>query len=414
VLRTRVAVIGAGQAGLAVSHLLTAANVEHVVLERKRVAERWLSQRWDSMRLLTPNWMTRLPGFAYDGADPDGFMRAGEVAAYLGRYAAVSKAPVVTGADLRALDRHRDGYRIATTAGAWIADAAVIATGFADRPAVPHSARNLDPRITQITPDIYRNPGDVPSGAVLVVGASATGVQLADELARSGRDVVLAVGRHTRMPRRYLDRDIMWWLDSMGVLDQRLVAPPGRRRSDPSLQLIGHPDRRDVDLSALAGRGVRLTGRFLGVSDSRVLLADDLELSAAAAQHKLSRQQRRIDSRATTLGLPVPPGSVALPEFSPRSVVPLTLDLVAAGFRTVVWATGYRRDYRWLHLPVLDETGEIIHNAGLTPAPGLAVIGLRRQTRRNSTFIDGVRHDAALVVHHLLRSTLRENTSRAS
>src|SRR6478735_5833897 len=221
-LHTEVVIIGAGQAGLAVSKGLTDAGVEHVVLERGRTAERWRSQRWDTLRLLTPNWMSRLPGWSYRGNDPAGFMPAGEVADYLGAYADSFDAPVVHDAAVRSVRLRAGRYQVVSDAGCFSSASVVIATGYCDLPAVPEIAASVHPSIRQLTPDRYHSTYDVPDGRVLIVGASATGVQLADELAGAGRDVVVAVGRHTRMPRRYRGFDIMWWLDAMGVLDRQL------------------------------------------------------------------------------------------------------------------------------------------------------------------------------------------------
>ena len=428
---TRVVIIGAGQAGLAVSHLLTAASVDHQVLERGRTAERWRSQRWDSLRLLTPNWMSRLPGWSYRGPDPDGFMPADEVAGYLTGYASSFDAPVREGPAVlsvrwqggrhggrhsgrhggRSSGPHGGRFLVDTDAGSWVADAVVIATGFCDEPAVPAVAAGLDPSIHQVTPDRYRNPSELPAGGVLVVGASATGAQLADELAADGREVLMAVGRHTRLPRRYRGRDIMWWLDSMGVLDRPVDHERIHRNPEPSLQIVGSgPDARprDVDLPSLQARGIRLRGRLVGLDGTHVEFADDLAATAAAADAKLATLLRRIDVHVTATGPEFevfPPGRVR--PLVPDSVAaPTRLDLRAAGVRSVLWATGCRRRYPWLHVPVLDAAGEIRHTAGLTAAPGLAVVGQRWQTRRSSTFLDGVRHDAAHVVDHLMTTVL--------
>jgi putative flavoprotein involved in K+ transport len=413
---TRAVIIGAGQAGLAVSRLLTAAAVDHVVLERGRVAERWHSQRWDSMRLLTPNWMTRLPGWSYRGSNPSGFMSAAQVAGFLGGYARSFDAPVLTEAAVRSVRHLASSYLVETDVGARTADAVVIATGFSDLHAVPAAAQALDPGIIQVTPDSYRNPAALPPGGVLVVGASATGSQLADELARAGRDVVLSVGRHTRLPRTYRGMDIMWWLDSMGLLDRprSTKRPP---RPENSLQLVGSADGREVDLPALAGRGVRLTGRFVDADGAVVRFADDLEPTVATAEQTMARFLERIDEHAVAAGLDTEiDRAAALPRLDLASGMHRTtrLDLNAAGIGSLVWATGYRRRYPWLHVPVLDARGEIIHTAGHTAAPGLSVIGQQWQTRRSSTLLDGVRHDAAIVAAQVINGRMPETLRRAS
>jgi putative flavoprotein involved in K+ transport len=411
---TRVVIIGAGQAGLAVSKQLTDVGVDHVVLERGRTAERWTSQRWDSLRLLTPNWMSRLPGWSYRGTDPSGFMPAVEVAEYLTAYADSFGAPIIHGAEVRSVRRRGAGYQVVSDAGIWSAAAVVIATGYSDQPAVPELAGTLHPSIRQITPDLYRNPGDVPVGRVLVVGASATGAQLADELATAGRDVVLAVGRHTRVPRRYRGMDIMWWLDSMGMLDRPLTTAQLARRPEPSLQIVGSTNGREIDLPSLAERGIRLAGRVTGAGGRELTFADDLATTAAAADSKLDRLLGRIDHFAATTGLENdidPPDRPRQIAGGPDARQPLEkVDAI----RAVIWATGYRRAYPWLRVPVLNAAGEIQQSAGRTPAPGLLVIGMRSQTRRSSTFLDGVRHDAALVVDHLINGALAGSARRAS
>ena len=382
--RTGVVVVGAGQAGLAVSHLLAGRGIDHVVLERGRAAQAWAAHRWESLRLLTPNWMSRLPGRTYDGADPDGFMSAGEVAGYLTDYA--RPLPVVQGAQVLSVRRRDRGYRVESTAGSWVAPVVVVATGACQQPNVPRIAGGLHPSVRQLTPDRYRNPDSVPDGEVLVVGAGATGVQLADELAAAGRDVVLAVGRHSRMPRRYRDRDIMWWLDALGTLHRPL--DQSRRRPAPSLQLRAD---RPLDLDALAGRGVRLAGRLDAVDGRFATFVDDLTATAAEADARQQRLLTRIDSFAAATGVDAP--AEPHPRPTPTTAAPGRLAV-----RTLIWATGYRRNYPWLHVPVLDRTGEITQVDGATPAPGLFVVGLPNQTRRSSTFLDGVRFDAELVV----------------
>lgn len=411
--RTTVVIIGAGQAGLAVSNLLTAVSVDHVILERGRTAESWRSRRWDALRLLTPNWMTRLPGWTYRGNDPEGFMSASAVADYLARYAESFDAPVVTGADVLSV-RQRDGrFVVVTTVGSWTAAAVVVATGHCAAPRVPPVAADVGLSVRQIRPDRYQDPSDVPDGQVLVVGASATGVQIADELARAGRDVVLAVGRHTRVPRSYRGMDIMWWLESLGLLDRPTDPNAAPRREERSLQLVGSDTSREVDLASLAGRGVELVGRVERVTPGNLLLADDLADTRAVADAKLLRLLERIDHFALATGL----DSEIEPATRPVSAAPSAparthVRIGNNGVRSVVWATGYRRDYPWLHLPVLDGAGDVHQVSGRTPIPGLVVVGMAWQTRRNSTFIDGVRHDAALVVDHLLRDVLGASARR--
>jgi len=413
--RTNTVIIGGGQAGLAMSRCLTDRAVEHVVLERARIAERWRSERWDSARLLTPNWMTRLPGFAYRGADPDGYMTMPEVVGFLRSYAESFSAPVHEGTSVTAVRREGQGYRIETDRGVWLAANVVIATGHCDKPRVPRMAGQLSDEILQLVPTRYRNPDQLPRGGVLVVGASASGLQLAHEIHRSGRSVTLAVGRHTRLPRVYRGRDILSWFDAAGILDERFdeVRDLDASRGQPSLQLVGHPDRRSLDLATLQDAGVRLVGRAVAAARDQFLLAQDLAESVAAAEAKLTRLLARIDDYIAGAGL-----AGEVPRATPRRRVsvgpaPTRLDLREAGIRTVLWATGFRRSYPWLQVPVLDARGEIRHRGGVTPAPGLYVLGLQMLRRRKSSFIDGVGPDAAELADHLIDRADRRRTAVA-
>jgi putative flavoprotein involved in K+ transport len=390
-------VIGAGQAGLAMSACLTDAGVDHALLERGQVAERWRSERWDSLRLLTPNWATRLPNHTYDGAEPQGFMTAAELVGRFERYAQGFDAPVHEHTSVESLVQTDDGFAVQTSDGAWEADRVVIATGWCDRPRVPSIARELPPSVLQITPQTYRNPAEVPDGGVLVVGASSSGAQIADELAAAGRDVTLAVGRHSRLPRRYRGVDIWWWLEQSGRLAVTIdsVRDPKRARNDSSLQLIGTPVPRNIDMTTLVGRGVRLAGRFFGFDGVHALFSRDLAHSTARADERMCSLLRSIDEYIARHGLEA---EVYAPD-APPSLGPVEepthLNLADQGIKTVVWATGFTRSYPWLKARALDERGEIIQRRGVTPVPGLYVLGQRFQHRRDSNFIDGVRHDAA-------------------
>jgi putative flavoprotein involved in K+ transport len=396
-------VIGAGQAGLAMSCCLTQRGRDHVVLERGRLAERWRHERWSSMRLLTPNWMTRLPGWCYDGNEPDGYMTAKEVVGSLNRYARSFGAPVEGETTVARVELAGDRFLVGTDQGTWSADHVVVATGHCDRPDVPAVAARLSRSVHQTTPSAYRNPSSLTDGGVLVVGAAASGTQLADELARSGRKVVLAVGRHNRLPRRYRGMDICWWLERLGVLDKTIdqMPDPVRARREPSLQLVGRADKADLDLAALQDNGVRLCGRLTGVEGRTVHFGADLAATTARADAGRLRLLAEIDDYIDTNRL-----SAAVLDREPVRPIhaggePDRLDLESESISTVVWATGFHRRYPWLRIPVLDEAGEIRHRRGVTPVPGLYVLGLRFQHRRNSSFIDGVRHDAEFIANHL-------------
>jgi len=403
-MRASVVVIGAGQAGLAMSRCLAAHSIDHVVLERGEVANSWKTERWDSLRLLTPNWQARLPGLAEPIADPHGYRTMPQTASFLERYAESVAAPVRTHTPVTSVRRVGDGYLVVTGDGSWRCRSVVLATGACNLPNVPALAAQLPASVASVTPFQYRTPRDVDPGGVLVVGASATGVQLAEELARSGREVTLAVGEHIRMPRRYRGRDIQWWMDAAGILDQRYeeLGDLERARNVPSLQLAGHADGRNVDLNALSGLGVRLAGRLAGLDGGKALFSGSLANQAALSDLKMNRLLDAVDRWATQAGLDAAlPPTERFPATRLPAQPPVALDLARAGIRTVLWATGFRPDYSWLDVPVLDRKGRLRHEGGVAPAPGMYVLGLPFLRRRKSALIDGVGDDARELSAHL-------------
>jgi putative flavoprotein involved in K+ transport len=402
---TTTVVIGAGHAGLAMSHWLSTRAIDHVVLERGQVANTWKTERWDSLRLLTPNWQTRLPGFRYDGAAPDDFMTMPEVIAFIEGFAAVVAAPVQTATTVSRLRQTDRGFEVATDQGSWLAPTVVLATGACNRAHLPAFVADVPAAIDMVTPEAYRNPGQLADGGVLVVGASATGLQLADEIHRSGRQVTLAVGHHVRAPRVYRGRDIQRWLDDIGMMDERYdeVDDIVRVRRLPSLQIVGTPTRTTLDLNALTSIGVRLVGRFAGINDGRAQFSGSLRNACALADLKLGRLLDAIDEWATEHGLD---RELEPPWRPPPTVVddrpPLGLDLTSGDIRTIVWATGFRPDYSWLDVPVLDRKGLIRHDGGVVvDAPGLYLLGMPFLRRRKSTLIDGAGADAEDLSAHL-------------
>jgi putative flavoprotein involved in K+ transport len=402
--RTSTVIVGGGQAGLAMSRCLSDRSIDHVVLERGRVAERWRSERWESLRLLTPNWQSRLPGWRYQGPDPDGYMTIPELIDYLEGYARSFSAPVEGETTVLAVEEEGARYRVTTDRGVWSSENVVIATGYCDIPFVPELATRLPADILQLVPTKFCNPGQLPEGGVLVVGASASGIQLADEIHASGRPVTLAVGRHTRLPRTYRGRDILWWLDAMGIFDETSddVFDIDISREQPSLQLVGRPDQSTLDLPLLQERGVRLAGRAIDAENYSIAFDDRLIAYTAGADAKLALLLRRIDSFISETGLEnqVSEAEPFAPFFWPAPS-PNEINLRSEGIKTVLWATGFRRSYPWLKVPVLNGRGEIIQRGGLTPAPGLHVLGLQFQVRRKSAFIDGVGDDAAELTAHI-------------
>jgi putative flavoprotein involved in K+ transport len=374
------------------------------VLERGELASSWRRDRWDSLRLLTPNWQSRLPGIPYEGSDPDGYMTAAEVAELIERFADGSRAPVRTGTDVTCVRRDDNGYRVTTEHGEIQARTAVIASGACNLAAVPAFAQAVPADVEQITPLDYRNPDQLADGGVLVVGASATGLQLAAEITRSGRPVTMAVGEHVRLPRTYRGRDVLWWMDASGVWDERYdeVEDLTRARRLPSPQLVGTPERTTLDLNALAALGVDLVGRWASVRDGVALFSGGLRNVCSLADLKMNRLLGGFDEWACASGSDArvdPPERFAPTE--PPSSPRWQLDLRSGEIRTILWATGFRPDYRWLDVPVLDAKGQLRHDGGIVDSPGLYVLGLPVLRRRRSTFRCGIEDDAREVIGEL-------------
>ncbi len=376
------------------------------MLERGEVANSWRHERWDSLRLLTPNWQSRLPGLRYEGPDPDGYMTVAEVTGFIERFAAISRAPVRAGADVTSVRRTDGGYQVTTSRGEIHCRAVVIASGACNQPAVPRFSDAVPASVEQLTPFDYRDPAKLPDGGVLVVGASATGVQLAAELQRSGRPVTLSVGEHVRLPRTYRGRDVLWWMDASGLWDQRYdeVEDLTRARRLPSPQLVGTPERATLDLNALASMGVELVGRWAAVRDGRALFSGGLRNVFSLADLKMERLLGTFDEWARADGRDAEAGP---PERFPATRVPeparLQLDLRSGEIRAIVWATGFRPDYGWLDVPVTDAKGHLRHDGGVVASPGLYALGLPVLRRRKSTFIYGIENDAREVIDHLTR-----------
>jgi putative flavoprotein involved in K+ transport len=404
-MHTTAIVIGAGHCGLAMSRRLTERSIDHVVLERGAVANSWRTQRWPSLRLLTPNWQTRLPGYAYAGDDPDGYLSAADVVTTLTAYARAAGAPVRTSTPVRTVRPGPGGFEIQAGDDLFRARAVVLASGGCVQPAIPAVASSLPSLVKAMTPLEYRHPGQLPDGGVLVVGGSATGVQLAGEIHRSGRPVTLAVGEHVRLPRSYRGRDIFWWLEATGLLAERYdeIDDLTRARHLPSPQLTGAPDAIATDLNTLAAQGIRIVGRLGRIADGVAQFSGGLANTCALADLKMNRFLTRADKWATAAGLDrdlPPPDRPAPTRVDPRT--PLELDLTSGEITTVLWATGFRPDHSWLDLPVRDRAGRIRHDGGIvTGAPGLYVLGLPVLRSRASTYIHGAGADSGALAGHL-------------
>jgi putative flavoprotein involved in K+ transport len=388
------------------SRCLTERSIDHVVLERGEVAHSWRTERWDSLRLLTPNWQSRLPGFRYSGNDPDGYRTLSETIAFIANYAKAIAAPVHTNTTVTSLRNTDTGYLVRTDQGDWLGRTVVIASGACNIADVPAFGHRVPPAIATLTAQTYRNPEQLHAGRVMVVGASSSGTQIAHEIHRSGRPVTLSVGEHIRAPRVYRGKDLEWWMDAAGVLDERYdkIEDITRARRVPSLQLAGTPDRSTLDLNALTAAGVKLVGRLAGITeDGKAQFAGSLRNMCALSDLKMGRLLDLLDDWARANGLH---DAVEPPHRLPPTRVddspPLGLDLARGDIKTIIWATGYRPDYSWLEVPVLDRKGMIIHDGGVVSSPGLYLMGMQFLRRRKSVLIDGAGDDARELSAHLV------------
>ncbi len=386
------------------SRCLSERAIDHVVLERGEVANSWKTERWDSLRLLTPNWQSRLPGYGYEGDDPDGYRNMAETIAFIERYADVISAPVQTNTKVVSLKKNDAGYLVRSDQGDWQCRTIVVATGACNVARVPQCASGVPTSVDTLTAGEYRNPSQIAEGGVMMVGASATGTQLAEELQKSGRQVTMAVGEHIRAPRTYRGRDIEWWMDAAGVLDERYdeIDDINRARRVPSLQLTGSKTRSTLDLNALTHLGVKLVGRLAGINDGKAQFSGSLRNQCALSDLKMGRLLDTIDQWASEAGLD---SEVDSPHRFPPTEVednpPLGMDLTRGEIRTIIWATGFRPDYSWLDIPVLDRKGLIRHDGGVVDSPGMYLMGMQFLRRRKSALIDGAGDDAKDLSAHL-------------
>ena len=399
---TDVIVIGAGHAGLAASYALRDRGIDHVVLERGEIANSWRNERWDSLKLLTPNWQSRLPGFDYEGEDPDGFMSMPEVIEFIEEYAKFADAPVRTHTTVQSVQGYMNGYKVVTNRGSWTAKSVIIASGACNVADVPAVAKNVPSGVASLTPHQYRNPKQLAPGGVLVVGASATGLQLVEEIRKAGHEVTIAAGEHVRMPRRYRGQDIQYWMDRAGTLNEtwQEIDDLSRARNLPSPQLIGRGDLSIFDLNHLTGNGVRLVGRLVGISDGVAQFSGSLRNICAMADLKMNRLLAGIDD-----WIDRNPVLCDAPERFEATRVEddpmLMLNLEKSGIGSIIWATGFRPDYSWLDVPVLDRKGRLRHDGGIVDAPGLYVLGLPMLRRRKSSFMHGIEDDVRDITAHL-------------
>ncbi|AQS85304.1 MAG: NAD(P)/FAD-dependent oxidoreductase [Acetobacter aceti] len=401
--KTEVLVVGAGQAGIAMSEHLRSYGIPHIVLERNRVAERWRSCRWDSLVANGPAWHDRFPGLDFSEDGPDDFVPKERVADYLAAYAQKIEAPVRCGVEVRDVRRKQGetGFHIETSEGAIEAESVVAATGPFQIPVIPPVVPESE-GLTQIHSSTYRNPDQIPEGAVLVIGAGSSGVQIAEELMRSGRKVYLSVGPHDRPPRSYRGRDFVWWLGVLNKWDAE--ATPGVEHT--TIAVSGANGGHTVDFRRFASEGMTLLGRTENFSDGKLTFAPDLAENIAKGDANYLSLLGEADAYVTRNGLDLPEEPSArdfLPEPECVKHPQLELDLKKAGITTIIWATGFGVDYSWLKVEALDENGRPHHQRGVSSEPGIYFLGLPWQTRRGSSFIWGVWHDAKYVADHIAK-----------
>jgi putative flavoprotein involved in K+ transport len=404
-VRTTTVIIGAGHSGLAMSHRLTERSIDHVVLERGEVAHSWRTERWESLRLLTPTWHAALPGAAPPPGDPDGYMTMPQVIEGISGYATVIDAPVRTHTTVRRVSATDGGYDVETDQGTWSALSVVLASGACNQPSIPAAAEGVPSSIEQLTPLSYRSPAQLVPGGVLIVGAAASGAQLADEIARTGRRVTLSTGEHVRMPRTYRGRDVFRWLEAVGILDETWDQMDDiiRARHVPSPQLIGTPERRDIDMNTLRDLGVEVVGKLGAIRDGVALFSGGLGNTYQLADMKLKRLLDRFDAWAEDGGMADELAAPDRPEPTrPDATGRIELDLEREGIGTVLWATGYRPDLSWLDVPVFGYKGAIRHDGGVVAGcPGLYLLGSSLLRRRRSSYIGGAAQDTADLADHL-------------
>nr|WP_277345627.1 NAD(P)/FAD-dependent oxidoreductase [Pseudomaricurvus alkylphenolicus] len=395
-------VIGAGQAGVAMSEHLSNLDVPHIVLERNRIAERWRSERWDSLVANGPAWHDRFPGMEFDDVDPDAFAAKDRIADYFVAYAEKFNAPIRTGVEVKSVKRNSDraGFTVETSAGTIEANRVVAATGPFQKPVIPAIAPD-NSKITQIHSAQYRNPEQLPEGGVLVVGAGSSGVQIADELQRAGKQVFLSVGPHDRPPRAYRNRDFCWWLGVLGEWDAEAMKPGTEH---VTIAVSGAHGGNTVDFRRLAHQGITLVGRTSGFDNGVVGFDGDLAENIANGDENYLALLDAADAYIERNNLDLPEEPEAREKLSDPDCVtnPISeLNLAQAGITSIVWATGFSVDYSWLQVNAFDENGKPAHQRGVSTEPGVYFVGLPWLSRRGSTFIWGVWHDAKHIADHI-------------
>jgi putative flavoprotein involved in K+ transport len=412
--RRSVVVVGAGQAGLSMAQALQQRGLRPLVLEQHRIGYAWDQQRWDSFCLVTPNWQCRLPGFPYDGSDPEGFMPKGEIVAYLQRFAAHVAADVREGVVVERLLRHGPGYRLFTSEGELEADHVVVATGGYHRPRRPADAARLPAGVLQLDARDYRNPEALPPGPVLVVGSGQSGSQIAEDLFLAGRQVHLSVGSAPRSPRRYRGRDVVDWLERMGYYAMPISdhADPRLVRSKTNHYLTGRDGGREIDLRLRASQGMQLHGRLAAVTPSRITFANDLAANLDHADAVYCRIRSSIDTWIQEQEIDAPTEAPYSPCWQPGPEQDPGLDLNRHPLAAVIWCTGYSSDFRWIDVPVFDGAGHPAHDRGVTQSAGLYFIGLPWLHTWGSGRFCGVAEDASYLAGLIALRLQRRDASQ--
>jgi putative flavoprotein involved in K+ transport len=402
-------IIGGGHAGLTMSYYLSQRGQEHVILERGRVGERWRSERWDSFCFQFPNWTIELPGFKYQCDDPDAFAPGREVVRFLNDYASFINAPTRCGVEVTSLERASDSgrYLLRTNGSTVEAANVVIATGPYQRATIPTMSSDVPKNIFQVHSSAYRNSNQLPPGAVLVVGSGASGCQIADDLQQSRRQVYISVGRHSRTPRRYRGKDFAYWGAGLKRLEQIVDTVPVELRRGAEVLVTGANGGYDVDLRAMAARGIVLLSHLQGINDGDLTLADDLEQNLARGDESFENFKKAIDEYVTKAGLEAPEARQSERSSNITKKVSTSvshLNLKDAGVSAIVWASGFRYDFDWVKLPIFDGAGEPVHRRGVTQFPGIYFLGLRWLYKRKSAFLlrAGPAEDAAYLAEQIM------------
>ncbi len=398
-----VLIVGGGQAGLSVSYYLKQRNLDHLIFEKHQVAHSWQDKRWDSFCLVTPNWQCQLPGFPYQGDDPNGFMVKSEIVDYVKAYAKSFDAPVQEGVEVTRVQQQGDRFAVSTSMGEFTADQVVIAAGGYHKPRIPRLAERLPRSIHQIHSSQYRNPEQLPEGDIMVVGTGQSGCQIAEDLHLAGRRVHLCVGSAPRSPRRYRGKDVVDWLDQMGYYDMPIDEHPQKEtvRHRTNHYLTGRDGGREIDLRQFATEGMQLYGRLQDIDGDRLYFKPDLKQNLDGADAVAESIKETVDRFIEQQQLDIPPEAPYCPIWEPPAE-PTAVAITEAKISSVIWSTGYHTNFQWIEVPVFDGQGYPCHDRGVTAIKGMYFIGLPWLYTWGSGRFSGVARDAQYVADHLM------------